>query len=205
MTEENKGTLLIEDGKGVTEAVEVAPGKHVVIFDLDKTLCDTRHRDHLMPPKGTTNSSAYDATTELCWKDSPIWDTIVVLMMLATMNHIIVLKTGRTEKFRLMTINWLTYLGVHFNGLIMLPDDFDGDYGQWKADMLNHELIGGAERVLCVFDDHPDAVAAYTKAGVTCYMVPPYNGPAHDSPLLGKGLYDEVEFEPVDDEGEGWV
>ncbi len=189
----------IIEGECVTVPdVPAEPTLGVVIFDLDKTLVDTRHRDHLVPTTDVNNLDSWRACGAESWKDSPIWDTLAMLHFLAMLNHKIVIMTGRSDEFLLMTNNYLNYLGVPYHALIMIPADYTGDYVQWKVDMLDHPEIGGKANVYCAFDDHQGIIDAFTEQGITAYKVPPYHGEAQPSPLIGKGIYDELAAEVHD-------
>jgi len=181
-------------------AEEVVFGRDTYIFDIDDTLTDTRHRAALKPPAGTTAASAYREFTAQCWKDTPLFDVICTLMMLNAAGFRIILKTGRAEEFRSMTENYLAYCGIPYSDLIMLPDDFDGDYGEWKASQLDNDIIGGKDRAVAVFDDHPQSVAAYRAAGVTVMQVHHRSDDGDQpSPLMDSGLYAPVD---LDDDAE---
>ncbi len=73
-----------------------------VIFDLDGTLSDRRHRLHYLE-----GQKDWKNFFEQMYLDPPIKETFKKLFRHYHNNHKIIILTGRPEEFRDTTINWL--------------------------------------------------------------------------------------------------
>lgn len=182
--------------EAATNEADPISNRTVAVFDLDGCLSDARHRMHLHV--ADDHPERHKAITwkehcEAAWEDGPIWDMLRMMVNCAVGETKVVLLTGRLECTRLMTTQWFEYLGFgpFYEALIMMPDDHEGSYVDWKVSMLDHPEIGGAANVYVAFDDREDVVEAFKAKGVTACLVPHYTGPAEDSPLKGTGLFGE--------------
>lgn len=131
-----------------------------VVFDLDGTICDTRHRQHIIdePPEHDrwlrySMACAGDAAIEPMRELAQRCGTSVIFL------------TGRNEQARALTERWLVDNFLHWRRLIMRAE---GDYRpnpEWKAAKvaeLHHEGIA----VTLLVDDHPGSCEAVGKLGV---------------------------------------
>jgi hypothetical protein len=139
-----------------------------VIFDIDGTLSDCSHRIHLAKAK------EWDKFSELCIEDpviSPVADLLVSLQE----NSIIVLLTGRNEKFRFQTEEWLAKAGLapFIDSILMRPDN------DWRQDhemklALIEEYFFGKENALkdiwFVVEDRDSVVEAFRNYGLTVFQ-----------------------------------
>ena len=124
-------------------------GHSIMVFDLDGTLCDDRHRAHHIeyPPK---DMDAYNA--ELGY-DPPVPGVVELAIMAQNADHLGVLS-GRDDKWLGPTRDWLRKQGLFPDYIQLRPPAFSGiSNPEYKVAML----ADLAERipVRVVVDDHP--------------------------------------------------
>ena len=145
----------------------------LILCDLDGVLADNRHRLHFITPPEHDWEAFYAAMGD---------DTIIspVAHLLDAMRHYdrplvdetrVIFVTGRPERYRLQTVDWLTRHAVErerdYETMLMRPDD---DPHRPAADLKRDFLaqVGGPGVVLLAIDDDPRVVTMYRKAGVFC-------------------------------------
>lgn len=153
-----------------------------IICDLDGTLCDASHREHLI-------NESWDAFHAAHTKDSVVLPTLQFLERMLKLRDwsevaepcYVIFLTGRNEAYRASTIDWLNDecgLAIHddYEALLMRPDyDYTPDH-ELKPQMLSAfmaSFVDGEtpkESVL-VLDDRDKVVAAWRDAGYTCWQV----------------------------------
>jgi hypothetical protein len=151
--------------------------KRAIVVDLDGTLCNSGHREHLAVNK------EWDQFHSALADDKPHGDVawlIGVLSCACLSGEIeIIACTGRPEKYRAITERWLSGFGILFDEVLMRPDD------DWLSDtVLKPQLVmewhdrqedaahGTAqERVLFVLDDRDRVVEAWRGHGFNCWQV----------------------------------
>jgi hypothetical protein len=133
-----------------------------VIFDIDGTLANCNHRRHFVD--GTDGAKNFDAFYDAMALDT-INEKIRGMCNIYFMNdwHIIIC-TGRPEKYRAITTQWLKRYGVFYKELMMRPDErrFEPDY-LVKQDMLTN-IRFNREVHFCV-DDRRQVVDMYRRNG----------------------------------------
>jgi hypothetical protein len=127
-----------------------------VICDIDGTLSDYSHRVALA---GEWNS--FHALAHL----DPVIPQIRHLTdCLRESGHDILLWTGRPERYRVGTMDWLCEHGIGFNELRMRPNDnLDSDVAlkyQWLQEL--------GEQPLFAIDDRDSVVKMFRDNGVVC-------------------------------------
>lgn len=143
-----------------------------VIFDIDGTLSDPSHRLNFALMK------EWDKFNEEAQND-PVIVKMADLMRILSLSTDIILLTGRNEKYRYVTQEWLSdaELDASYEELIMRADnDFRPDY-EVKIELLE-KRFGGKEGVLknvwFVVDDRDQVVEAFRNYGLTALQ--PANG-----------------------------
>lgn len=143
-----------------------------VIFDIDGTLADTQHRLHhvLQHPK---NWDAFFTEAE----HDPVIEPIRELVKLVTKQGVkVILVSGRTDKIRGLTTDWLSRNGIPFDSLFMRSEgDHRADHIV-KAEIL--DVILREDEVLFVVDDRPSVVAMWRARGLTCLQCADWNEPS---------------------------
>ena len=141
--------------------------RSIVTFDLDSTLCDTRHRHPMIDRVNGTDWSAY---SKACVNDAII-PAAERLVHLLSKTHDIHYVSGRTESARKETLDWLAAHGLPVHGLWL--DDTPGEdhfaaYGghaQYKVARVKQVEEGTGQKVLMHVDDWAEVAVALTAAG----------------------------------------
>lgn len=141
--------------------------KPAFIFDIDGTIADCSHRlEHIKK-----DNPDWDTFYSLCVNDKPI-DYVCHLMRVLARNFEIVFVTGRSEKFRKHTVEWLKSQFGSFVDycLFMRPDgDHRPDY-ELKKEIYKKHIKDNFD-VLGVFEDRDQVVKMWRELGLTCYQV----------------------------------
>ena len=138
-----------------------------VIVDIDGTLSDATHRQHLVRgPK-----KKFDEFYDLCDKDE-LHSHIAVLVNLMSPTYKIVLVSGRVERIRQKTVAWMKRSWVAYDELFMRPDgDFRPD-DVLKEEILDRDILPRFTPIMA-FDDRDRVVAMWRRRGVPCLQVAP--------------------------------
>lgn len=78
-------------------------GKNIVICDIDGTVANNDHRQHLL-----NGFKTWDLFFNALDKDTPILEVIEYVLELHSNGKKIVFITGRPERFRKPTLSWLS-------------------------------------------------------------------------------------------------
>lgn len=139
--------------------------RDIIIFDLDGTIADIGHRQHLVAGKKKKWRDFFAA----CIDDKPHEAVVAILRALYPMFQIYIVS-GRSDEVRGQTETWLKTNEVPYHRLIMRKQ---GDYtpdNQLKIGWVNEGRID-KERILCVFDDRDKVVRMWRDAGIACFQV----------------------------------
>jgi predicted kinase len=134
-----------------------------VIFDIDGTLADLTHRLHHIQ----NGSHNWDAFFAECVNDSIIEPIRDLARLVDNLAHKIILVSGRSDRVRVETEEWLVRHSVPYHELHMRKD---GDFRQdfiIKSEILDQLLAEGNE-IAFVVDDRPSVVAMWRDRGLTC-------------------------------------
>jgi FMN phosphatase YigB (HAD superfamily) len=157
-----------------------------IIVDLDGTLCNSAHRDHLAVAK------EWDQFHSLLTEDEPHKDVmkLVNVLNLGLWPHMdleVVALTGRNEKYRKLTEQWLLKHNIATDHLLMRPDhDWRSDH-ELKPKMLvdfitgldpdqvwSQEHIDAARaQVWFILEDRDKVVEAWRNLGFRCWQTQP--------------------------------
>lgn len=133
------------------------------IFDIDGTLADATHRLHHILGKEVKDWDAWDSETD---GDTPIIPIIGILQALWDHNHEIMLLTGRNERVRLQTENWLEQHNIWYDHLIMRQHGDHRDDNIVKLEALEKFLKENPDKkVQTIFEDRRRLVVAFREAG----------------------------------------
>ena len=143
--------------------------RKVAIFDLDGTLADMTHRLGSIDRTVHKNSPDWDEFFKQCVNDSPRKDVIKINQILK--NHFYIhIITGRSERVRSETEEWLVKYNVHFDKLTMRGKDTRRPDYVLKKNWLD-EFYPDTSDVFCVFEDRSRVVKMWRDAGIPCYQV----------------------------------
>ncbi len=137
-----------------------------VIFDIDGTLADIRHRRGFLDGERPNWKQFNEAMGE----DTP---NIPVVSLYKTLwesgQYKIEVVTGRNERFRAVTENWFIWNEIPFANITMRPDkDFRAD-SDLKQEILNGFLSKG-HNIAFVVDDRQQVVEMWRRNGITCFQ-----------------------------------
>ena len=141
----------------------------LVVFDIDGTLANIEHRLDYVRSK-PKNWKAFDAGIPNDKVNSPVAEIFWTLE--ETGAHDIVLASGRNERSRQATENWLLKNGLgHYDKLYMRKaDDFRND-SIVKREMLDEIIADYGKKPDMVFDDRPRVVNMWRDAGIFVFDV----------------------------------
>jgi hypothetical protein len=145
-----------------------------VIFDIDGTLANGKHREHLLPVNGGT----WDDYFAKAGDDSAFFHMQVLIHALrsATAPKLdIVFVSGRPERIRGVTTAWLQdHYGCEYLGHTDLLMRADGDHRPdniIKSELLDKVIYYKVGNPLIVFDDRNQVVNMWREHGLTCFQV----------------------------------
>lgn len=135
-----------------------------IIFDLDGTIADIRHRLHLV----SSEPKQWDEFNKLCIYDQPNSNVISVLNDLKDVGNEIIILTGRSSVVKPQTLEWLNKYDVHYDEIYMRGrDDYTSDVELKRKWLIRY----GKSRIVCVFDDRQGVVNMWREEGITCFQV----------------------------------
>jgi hypothetical protein len=154
-------------------------GKKYVIFDLDNCIADDEHRINLID-WNKSGSERYEAYHAAHIQDRCVQDHFP--QFLKEVEPIFI--TGRPEKYRQTTLDWLEENGVLLNAashsLWMRPNGCEYDSVRLKLNVIKHlEHAHGIlpSEIVVAYDDREDVVAMYNAHGVNAEVLA-----IHDTP-----------------------
>jgi phosphoglycolate phosphatase-like HAD superfamily hydrolase len=146
-----------------------SPVYRTVIFDIDGTLADMSHRQHVL------DHGNYHANSAAKWaaffagipQDKPVEPLVSLALSLYEQGVNIVLCTGRSETNREATELWLERYGVPYDALIMRATDCMRPDYIVKEEMLDRLLADG-HAIWFVVDDRKSVVDMWRRRGLMC-------------------------------------
>lgn len=146
--------------------------KNIVIWDLDGTLADGRHRLHLLPTKDYDKTESWTEFNLASVDDTPFQDNIQLCNAMGHGRYYTIILTGRSDVARTVTETWLKKQGVFYNELVMRSQSDNR-----KDTVIKEEFLRsiGLENILCCFDDLPHVAYHLRSLGLTCHLVTHYD------------------------------
>jgi len=139
-------------------------GQQVVLFDVDGTLADIEHRRGFVTGGnrdwGRFNDAMGDDTP-----NKPVVDLYRTLWRSG--DYRLILVTGRNERYRKLTGQWLTWNDIPFDRMLMRRDDDHRADHLVKRDILQQLQQEGLNIAFAV-DDRQQVVDMWRAHGVTC-------------------------------------
>lgn len=141
--------------------------KDLILFDLDGTLADNSHRQHLLP-----DWRAFFAACDRDLVNTPVawlWDALRFASKQMDPRVSLWIVSGRSDEVRTETVAWLDRHGIRPEQLLMRsfmdhrPDDVLKK--EWA---VKHNLV---ERTLFVVDDRSKTVRMWRELGIPCFQV----------------------------------
>jgi hypothetical protein len=143
----------------------------VVLFDLDSTLCNTLHRQSMIP-EIQAGAKTWEDYSLACMDDSPIEGAVLLARMLWPL-HKIGIASGRNEAARTLTTRWLDLQAVPYDRLLLRPE---GDYtenGLLKVRWIREYQAAGYDVAMFVEDWPETAETIRAATGVPVLVVNP--------------------------------
>ena len=138
--------------------------KPCILFDIDGTLADTRHRKGFL----TTTPKNWLAFFNAAWNDTPI-ESVVSLYRDLFKTETIIIDSARPEAYRRLTLDWFDRYEIPYGTLLMRPEGDKRDDYLVKRDFLTKvQLMGFTPRF--VIDDKPSVVQMFRINGITCFQ-----------------------------------
>lgn len=162
-----------------------------IVVDLDGTLCDSAHREHLARAK------QWDEFHAGIPDDKPHWDVVDLLEVIATSINSktsdleVIALTGRNERYRIPTMKWLQHYRIKVDHLLMRPDDnwmsdhdlkprllVDYIIAKDWTDLTEEQLRDAASNVVAskvwfILEDRDKVVEAWRDLGFRCWQTQP--------------------------------
>lgn len=140
------------------------------IFDLDGTLANCEHRQHLVQ----RTEPDWRAFFAACGADTPIKPVIDTMARLAYGGAEIWIFSGRSGEVLIETNDWLCdhVPNVYSRFQMRSEGDFTPD-DVLKRHWLDEMTAEDRARLVAVFDDRAKVVAMWRAAGVPCFQVAP--------------------------------
>ncbi len=138
--------------------------KPTIIFDIDGTLADNSHRQHLVTGGNHNWARFFDEMGD----DRPV-DHIVTLCcdLHSLSKYEIIILSGRPERYRALTEQWLTWHNIPPVPLLMRVDGDTRPDDEVKEDILNN-LLSQGKKISFVVDDRNSVVQMWRRNGVPC-------------------------------------
>ncbi|MDG4861224.1 hypothetical protein P8605_24125 [Streptomyces sp. T-3] len=140
--------------------MDAAPEPPLALFDLDNTLADTAHRQHFLEGKPRDWNGFFGAAPD----DPPLTEGVDLVLKNAEDCEIQYL-TGRPERCRADTLDWLERHGLPAGKLWMRRDNDRRPARQTKVEVLRRLARGREVRMLV--DDDALVCDAAEQAGFT--------------------------------------
>lgn len=140
-----------------------------VVFDLDGTLADIRHRVHHVRGPGRPDWDAFFAE---CVNDSPNEPVLESLVAHMNAGHRVEIWSARSDKVRVETEEWLMRCGLDPWLLAHMRADGDNTPDVELKRSWLHELHPD-ERPDLIYDDRQRVVDMWRSEGVPCFQVAP--------------------------------
>ena len=142
----------------------------IVICDIDGTIANCEHRKHYVTERPKNHEAFYAGVKD----DTPIWSVIGLVQTLLAYEGSrteLVFVTGRPERCRTDTVEWLKHTHLYPNDYTLLMRK-DKDYRQdyiVKQEILDTHI--DKSRVWLVLDDRKQVVDMWRRNGLTCLQV----------------------------------
>jgi hypothetical protein len=140
--------------------------QELVIFDIDGTLADISQRIHHVRSK-PKNWNAFNAGMA---KDKAVHSMVRLCNILYASGLYIILCSGRNEKHRAQTVEWLKKEGVNYHELLLRKDN------DMRQDaVVKREMLNGLDKsaILFVVEDRSRVVEMWRAEGLTCLQCAP--------------------------------
>lgn len=144
--------------------------KPVYIFDLDGTLANNDHRNHLV---AGVEHPDWDGYFRQCSKDTAHLAITRICNALYNAGFEIWIWTGRSADTARASLEWLEEHQIPHHGLRMRPSGDRTPDHELKLQWYNELSQDDRDRIVAAFEDRARMVAMYRNLGVVCLQVAP--------------------------------
>jgi hypothetical protein len=158
-----------------------------VLWDLDSTICNTRHRQPMIPAIRAKAGPTWEDYSRACTDDTPVEGTIALVRLLDSMDPLAAVRqyavSGRSECARDATLEWFKRHQVPIDDVFLRPDGDHTPNGRYKVGVIRRLRESGIDVVLLVEDWKQTADYIREKTGVPVLLVQgDYDPEAGDNP-----------------------
>jgi hypothetical protein len=141
-----------------------------ILVDLDHTLSNAFWRDSII------GAVPWDEYHEESKHDKPFWNIVQIINSLWYAGHTIIAVTGRTEKHRQLTNNWLLEYDINIDEILMRPDDVFLKNAEMKVKLVEDRFKKNFKDIGCLIDDNEETILAFFNLGITTLQIRNING-----------------------------
>lgn len=134
----------------------------IAVVDIDGVLADATHREHFVQQQPPDWERFFDAVGA-----DPVIERGRDLVSELAIVHEIVLLSGRPERTRSDTEEWLREHRIPYGQLVLRPDHDRRPAATLKGDLIRR--LGGRDAIAVVVDDDPAVVSRLAAAGYETY------------------------------------
>jgi hypothetical protein len=150
----------------------------VVLWDLDSTIANTTHRQHMIPAikEHAKGGPTWEDYSMACVDDTPVEGTVALVRLLDFLSSPAIPfwqygVSGRSESARGRTLEWFDKHGVPLDGLHLRPDGDHTPNGKYKVGVINKLRDSGKDVLLFVEDWKETGEYIREKTGVPVLLV----------------------------------
>jgi len=138
----------------------------LVIFDIDGTLADVSERIHHLRQKPKNWEAFFQGMAQ----DKAIQSMVRLCNILYASGVQIILCSGRNERHRPETVNWLAQQGVNYHELLLRKDN-----DRRTDSIVKRELLAKLDKskILFVVEDRSRVVEMWRSEGLVCLQCAP--------------------------------
>jgi len=138
----------------------------MIVFDLDDTLSNTTHRQHILETGDTKSENTWTRFFKACKKDKPIHWTIDLFNVLQDRSrHSVVIITGRSSIVEKETRHWLEKYDIFPDWIEFRPEKDHRHDSEVKPEMLKKVSKMLDERVWFIVEDRNSMVKKWRELG----------------------------------------
>lgn len=139
--------------------------KNCMIFDIDGCLADPEHRMYMVDGTVGGNPPNWDKFFAACIYDDPHEGLCSLARMVSDSETHLILLTGRPERIRAQTSEWLKSQGIFYDKLILRSNsDFRANWEYKEAELKKLKEEGF--NVTMAVDDDPHIISMYRRNGI---------------------------------------
>ena len=134
-----------------------------VIFDIDGTLADNSERQKYL------SELRWDMFFNEMGNDYPVKEVLELYNLIKnSQQYKMIIVSGRPEKYKKLTEQWLTWNNIYYDDLYMRKDGDQRKDNVIKQEILKH--IKEKYEISFAFDDRKSVVDMWRENGVFCFQ-----------------------------------